>query len=120
MDRILLDVSLAALAAPALARSSLTVPHGSANTVGNGDNEYPWNRGAASMRFQQVYAGSNFPLQGLSSGVLIQGMTFRPCPGPVTTRAGGSWSNVRVDMATCPVDILAVTRPLPATSRPTA
>jgi len=109
MQRSALLLGIAALATTALAQSTLVVPNGFAGTVGNSNNAYPWSRGTASMRIQQVYDDTNFTLQGVNYPVIIQGMKFRPYPGATTVSwAGGSWPNVRVDMATCPSDFTAV------------
>lgn len=108
MRRTLLCLSLAALAAPALAQFTLVAPNGFANTVGNSNNTFPWNRATASMRIQQVYDSSNFTAQSVTFPVIIQGLKFRPYAGAVTSWTGGTWPNVRIDMATCPVDFLAV------------
>ena len=108
MNRLVPILAIAALATTALAQTNtIVVPSGYTNTVGNTNNAFPWNRGASSMRFQQVYDTSNFTLQGVNYPIIIQGLRFRPYPGAVTTWAGGSWPNIRVDMASCPVDYTA-------------
>lgn len=60
------------------------------------------------MRFQQVYDSSNFTLQGIAGPILLQGMRFRPSPGASSSWTGGTWSNVRIDLASCPHDFAAV------------
>jgi hypothetical protein len=59
------------------------------------------------MRCQFVYDSTNFTLQGVSAPVLINRLRFRPAT-TTTSWAGGSWPNVRIDMATCPLDYSAV------------
>ena len=92
-----------ALAAPAFAQLSVVAPNGYAATQGNTNNAYPWNRGTASMRCQFVYDSTNFTLQGITSPVLINRLRYRPAT-TTSAWAGGSWPNVRIDMATCPLD----------------
>lgn len=102
-----LAAGLVVLAAgPALAQSSLTVPQGYGTSVGNSSNSYPWARGSADTRFQQIYDASLFTGQGVQQPVLIQALRFRPFPGVAATWSGGSWSNLRIDVATCPNDFL--------------
>lgn len=108
MQRTFLLLSLAALSAPAMAQLTLDAPPGYAAAVGNSNNIYPWGRGTSSMRFQQVYDSTNFTLQGVTAPVLIQGMKFRPYPGAATSWTGGTWPNVRIDLASCPFDYLGV------------
>jgi hypothetical protein len=107
MQRTFLLLSLAALAAPTTAQLSVVTPPNYGTAVGNSNNIYPWGRGNQSMRFQQVYDSSNFTLQGITAPVLIQGMKYRPYPGATTSWAGGSWPNIRIDLASCPNDYLS-------------
>ncbi|MBL8725580.1 MAG: PKD domain-containing protein [Planctomycetes bacterium] len=95
------------LAAPAFAQLTVVAPNGYASTVGNANNTFPWARGTASMRYQQIFDSSHFTLQGIGFPVLIQELKFRPFAGAVTSWAGGSWPNVRIDLASSPVDFLA-------------
>jgi len=108
MHSLLRYLTLATLAMPAAAQLTLVAPVGFDNTVGNSNNIFPWGRGTSAMRFQQVYDSSNFTLQGVSAPVLIQGMRFRPFPGATFSWTGGTWSNVRIDLASCPLDFTAV------------
>jgi PKD repeat protein len=98
--------AIGALAASAAAQFSVTVPPGYASNVGNSNNVFPWGRAASSMRFQQVYDSTNWTNQGVNFPILITGMKFRPYPGATGTWAGGAWSALRVDFATCPNDYL--------------
>jgi hypothetical protein len=107
MQRILLSCALAALAAPLSAQLTLVAPNGYDTVIGNSNNVFPFGRATASMRYQQVYDSSNFTLGGVAGPVVITGMRFRPYPGAVTSWGGGSWPNVRIDMASCPVDYTA-------------
>ncbi|MFM1873347.1 MAG: hypothetical protein RL398_2769 [Planctomycetota bacterium] len=95
------------LAAAATAQLNVTVPAGYASTVGNSNNVFPWGRTTSSMRFQQIYDSSHFTSQGITYPVLISGMKFRPYPGATATWTGGTWTNLRVDMATSAVDVAA-------------
>jgi hypothetical protein len=96
-----------ALAAPAIAQLSLVAPNGYAATQGNTNNAFPWNQAATSTHSQFIYDSTNFTLQGVNTPVLINRLRYRPAPG-VTTWSGGSWPTVRIDLATCPTDFLAV------------
>lgn len=107
MQRTFLLLSLAALAAPTTAQLSVVTPPNYGTAVGNSNNIYPWGRGTQSMRFQQIYDSSNFTLQGITSPVVIQGMKYRPYPGLATSWAGGSWPNIRIDLASSPNDYLS-------------
>lgn len=107
MQRLLLTLSLAVLAAPAVAQLQIVVPNGYGAIPGNSNNAFPWNRGTASMRFQQIYDSSNFTLQNVNQPVLITGMKFRPYPGATTTWAGGTYPNIRIDMGYAASDYLA-------------
>ncbi|MEY3162356.1 MAG: hypothetical protein RIT25_2350, partial [Planctomycetota bacterium] len=107
MQRLMLSLALASLVAPAIAQTTVTVPNGYANTVGTGNNAFPWNRGTASMRFQQIYDSTNFTLQNIGFPILIRGMKFRPYPGATITWAGGSYPNIRIDMGYSAVDYTA-------------
>ncbi|MBL8733322.1 MAG: PKD domain-containing protein [Planctomycetes bacterium] len=106
----LLCAGLVGAFAPSLtAQSTLVAPDGYATTPASNNNAYPWNRGASSMRIQFVYDSTNFTNQGVTGPVLINNLRYRPYPGTATTSwAGGSWPNVRVDMATCPLDFQGV------------
>lgn len=107
MQRIVLSCFLAALAAPLAAQLTLVAPNGYDTVVGNSNNIFPFSRGTSSMRYQQVYDSSNFTLAGVAGPVVITRMRFRPFPGVVTSWGGGSWPNVRIDMASCPTDFTA-------------
>lgn len=99
-----------ALLAPAVAQSPLTTPNGYAAAEGNTSNAFPWSRGTASTRIQFVYDSSHFTSQNVASPIVISQLRFRAdAATTATTWAGGSWPNVRVDLATCPVDHLGVT-----------
>lgn len=97
---------LCATASTALAQSTLVAPNGFATTIGNSNNIYPWGRGTASMRYQQIYDSSHFTAQGATFPVLIQGIRFRPYPGAVTSWTGGTWNNIQIDLASSPNDYL--------------
>ena len=107
MQKPLLVFLVAGLSAVAMAQT-VTVPNGYASTIGNSNNTFPWGRLAANMRIQQVYDTSHFTLQGVTYPVILQGMRFRPYSGAVTSWTGGTWPNIRIDMASCPVDYTGV------------
>ncbi|HEU4420095.1 MAG TPA: PKD domain-containing protein, partial [Planctomycetota bacterium] len=93
-----------ALAATATAQLSLVTPNGYASTVGNTNNTFPWARGTASMRIQFLIDSTHFTSQGVASPIIISRLKYRPYSGAVTSWAGGSWPNVRIDLATSPLD----------------
>jgi PKD repeat protein len=98
-----------ALVAPAIAQFSVVTPAGYAAAEGNANNAFPWSRGAASTRIQFVVDSTHFTSQGVVSPILISQLRYRAdAAAATTTWAGGSWPNVRIDMATCPVDFLGV------------
>ncbi|MCA8963546.1 MAG: PKD domain-containing protein, partial [Planctomycetes bacterium] len=99
-------LAVGALAAAAIGQT-IVVPAGYDVVTGNSNNSFPWNRGASSMRHQQIYDSTNFTSQSINYPVIIQGMRIRPYPGATTvTWAGGSWPSVQIDMASCPNDYL--------------
>ncbi|MCU0867578.1 MAG: PKD domain-containing protein [Planctomycetes bacterium] len=101
--------ALASIAAPLAAQLSLVAPPGYAAAEGNANNAFPWNRGAASMRIQFVHDSTVFTSQGVSTPIVITSLRYRPDAGATTISwAGGSWPNVRIDMATCTSDYLSV------------
>lgn len=104
MQRFASFLAAAALAATASAQFTLVTPNGFANTVGNTNNAFPWSRGTASMRIQFLIDSTHFTNQGVVSPIVISKLRYRPYPGATTSWAGGSWPNVRIDMATSPVD----------------
>jgi len=97
-------VAVVALAATSTAQLTLVVPPGYAGTVGNTSSTLPWSRGTASMRIQFLLDSTNFTLQGVTTPIFISQLRYRPFPGAATSWVGGSWPNVRIDMATCPHD----------------
>jgi PKD repeat protein len=107
MRHLVLAACAACCAVPATAQLTLTAPAGYATTEGNANNPYPWNRGAQSMRIQFVHDSSHFTTQGVAVPVLIQRLRYRPDSLPATW-SGGTWPNVRIELATCPTDYLGV------------
>jgi len=105
-SKLLSLAAMACFAAPALAQFTAVIPPGYDTVPGNSNNAFPWSRGTASMRFQQVYDSSAFTSLGINFPVLIQELKFRPWAGTVTSWAGGTWPNVQIDMATSAVDYL--------------
>lgn len=100
---------VAALFTAAVSAQTLVAPNGYDNVEGNTNNAFPWNRGASSMRIQFVYDSTNFTLAGINYPVLINNLRYRPNAQATTVSwAGGSWPNVRIDMANSPLDYLAV------------
>lgn len=97
-------IVLASLALAAAAQT-LVAPVGLTSVEGNNNAGYPWNTDTQGMRIQFVYDSSNFTLQGVTTPVLIQRLRFRP-DATTATWPGGSWPNVRIDMATCTTDYL--------------
>jgi len=105
MSKLCLPLLLV-LAVPLAAQSTLVAPNGYAATEGPSSSTFPWSRGTASMRIQQIYDSSHFTGQGITGPALISRLRFRANAG-TTTWAGGTWPNVRIDMSTAAVDFLA-------------
>jgi PKD repeat protein len=103
---VLAIAAAAALALPSAAQLTLVAPNGYAAVEGNANNPYPWDRGSQSMRIQFVYDSAHFTGQGIVVPVRFTRLRYRPDAWQ-TSWSGGSWPNVRIDMATCPTDHLA-------------
>lgn len=110
MQRIPHLLAVCALAASATAQFTLVTPNGYAGAEGGANNAFPWSRGTASTRIQFVTDSSHFTAQSVTYPILITQLRYRADAAAATiTWAGGSWPQVRIDMATCPVDHSAVT-----------
>ncbi len=100
--RLITTLLLAATVLPVLpAQLTVVTPPGYDLLEGNSNNAFPWNRGTASMRYQQLYDSTSFP--AITGPVLITGMRFR-ANGTTATWTGGSWPNVQIDLSTATVD----------------
>ncbi|MFO0314510.1 MAG: PKD domain-containing protein [Planctomycetota bacterium] len=98
-----------ALVAPAIAQTTLVTPAGYAAAEGGTNNAFPWNRGTSSTRIQFVVDSTHFTSQGVVSPINISQLRYRADAATATTTwAGGTWPNVRIDMASCPVNYLNV------------
>lgn len=105
--RLVFAAALAAVtSAPALAQFTLVAPNGYAAVEGASNNSFPWSRGTASMRFQQMYDSTHFTAQGVTSPIIISRVRFR-ANATAGTWAGGTWPNVQISMSTAAVDFLA-------------
>ncbi|MCR9245386.1 MAG: PKD domain-containing protein [bacterium] len=102
-----LGLSLAALTPCLDAQSTVVTPTGYDNAEGNANNIFPWNRGTSSMRIQFVYDSSHFTGQNINFPILISGVKYR-ADDTTSSWTGGSWPNVQIDMASCPLDYAAV------------
>ncbi|MBM4059912.1 MAG: PKD domain-containing protein [Planctomycetes bacterium] len=89
-------------ATTAPSQTAIVVPDGLATVPGNANNSFPWSRNASSMRIQFIYDDSHFTAQGMTGPALITQLRWRPYSPTTTpgTWAGGSWPNVRIDLAT--------------------
>ncbi|HEX6810316.1 MAG TPA: PKD domain-containing protein [Planctomycetota bacterium] len=104
MQRFAPLVAVAAFAAASTAQFTLVTPNGYANTGGNVRDIYPWARGSASMRIQFLIDSTHFTAQGVTTAISISSLRYRAAsPFPIWW-AGGTWPNVRIDMATSPLD----------------
>jgi PKD domain len=108
MPRPILLAAIAALSSGATSIAQATIaPPNYANSEGNTSNAFPWNRGPNSMRIQFVHDSTTFTSQGTSGSIIIHRLRYRPDAGGVNESwGGGSWPNVRIDLATCPFDHL--------------
>jgi PKD repeat protein len=110
MPRLAVPFAATVLAATLSAQFQLVTPAGYAAAEGGASNTFPWSRGTASTRIQFVIDSSHFTSQGANYPILISQLRYRADAATATTTwAGGTWPQVRIDMATCPVDYLAVT-----------
>jgi len=108
MPRRTLLAAIAVLVPCSQAFAQATIaPPNYAGSEGNTSNAFPWNRGPNSMRIQFVHDSTTFTSQGTSGSIVIHRLRYRPDAGGVNESwIGGSWPNVRIDMATCPFDHL--------------
>lgn len=92
--------------ASTIAQATVAPPN-YAGSEGNTSNAFPWNRGPNSMRIQFVHDSTTFTSQGPIGSIVIHRLRYRPdAGGSQESWIGGSWPNVRIDMATCPFDHL--------------
>lgn len=96
---------LLTLATAALAQSPIVIPNGYAATEGNSSTGWPWNRGTAQIRIQYIYDSSHFTNQGVSSPIVIDRLRWRANGGALG--GTGTYSQVDVQLATCPLDYAA-------------
>jgi PKD repeat protein len=108
MHRFATTLVALSLASVASAQFSLVTPNGYASTEGDSNNSIPWNRGTASSRIQYIIDSSHFTNQGITYPIVISQLRYRADAVATTVSwAGGSWPNIRIDMATCPLDYAA-------------
>jgi hypothetical protein len=100
-------LAVGVFAATACAQSTLVSPNGFATTEGSSNNAYPWNRANQSTRIQFIYDSTNFTAQTVAFPITITQLRFRADNPGTTSWTGGSWPNVRIDMASCPFDYTA-------------
>ncbi|MCU0866114.1 MAG: PKD domain-containing protein [Planctomycetes bacterium] len=108
MPRSNLLAAIAALLPASVAVTQSTIaPPNYAAAEGNTSNAFPWHRGPNSMRIQFVHDSTTFTSQGAAGRIVIHRLRYRPDAGSTgESWTGGSWPNVRIDMATCPFDYL--------------
>lgn len=90
-----------------MAQQTLVTPPGYAVTTGNTGSTFPWSRGPSSMRQQNILDTFNFTAQGVTGPILITKLRFRADDGAQAFWTGGSWPNVRIDLASCPNDYVS-------------
>jgi len=100
-------LSAAAFAAAATAQS-VVIPNGLATAEGNSSTAYPWSRAAAVIHVQYCYDSTHFTNQGVNTPIMINRLKWR-ANSSVTATAGGTYSNVLVDISTAAVDQAALT-----------
>ncbi|HEX6810310.1 MAG TPA: PKD domain-containing protein [Planctomycetota bacterium] len=107
MQRLAPLVAVAAFAAASTAQVTLVTPNGYANAVGNANNTLPWGLATSRARIQFLIDSTHFTAQGATMPISISRLRYRPLSQLTTTPAvwsGGSWPNVRIDLATSPLD----------------
>jgi hypothetical protein len=93
--RFLLPVlALCTLSSVPLRADLVTVPNALTNVEGNGNNNFPFDS-ISPMRYQQVFAASQFP----SGGGLITQIAFRP-DGLVGIPFDVTINNIQIDLST--------------------
>ena len=104
MSKLLLPVAALGLATSLLAQSTQTVPQGYLNTNGTTANSWPWNNtNAGGHRCMWIYDSSHIKFSG---PILINRLRWR-AHANYATWAGGTHSNVTINMSTAAVDYLA-------------
>ena len=96
---VVISVLLIAWSTMVRAQQSLTlvVPNAMATTEGNIGNSFPFNIGTNTLRYQQVYASSQFGAMP-PGGALITGIAFRADAGWGSFT--GSLPAIRIDLST--------------------
>ncbi|HEX6810312.1 MAG TPA: PKD domain-containing protein [Planctomycetota bacterium] len=110
MQRFAPLVAVAAFATASTAQFTLVTPNGYANTAANSFHSSPWGTSSTSMRLQYLIDSTHFTAQGVTTPISISKLRYRPRSQsalPISW-AGGMWPNVRIDMATSPLDWAAV------------
>jgi hypothetical protein len=97
--RLQLLLSAAVLACAAAAQTAIWTPPNYAGVPGNSNNDFPWNGGILSMRYQQIYSSQNFTLQSANFPVQISRIRFRAAT-TTGSWSGGNWSSVVLNMST--------------------
>ncbi|MBM4060584.1 MAG: PKD domain-containing protein [Planctomycetes bacterium] len=104
MQRTLLCVSLAALAAPALAQFTLVIPAAAATVDGNSSTSWPFD--IATGRFIYIYDSTHFSNNGVTFPVLISQIRVRA--NAATATWTGSTATLQMDLSTAPIDYTAI------------
>ena len=107
MQRLLLAVAAAALAAVVPAQNSVVIPAGMATAEGSSSNAFPWGRGGTGLRHQCIYDSSHFLTQGINFPIQITGLRWRPNTAAALT-ASSYTAGCTVKLSTCPLDQAAV------------
>lgn len=82
--------------------AQIVIPNGLANTEGASSTAYPWGRGVSQIRVQYVFDSSHFLNQSINFPIAITGLRWRANGG--ATGNAGTYNNVTIQMATCPLD----------------
>lgn len=97
--------AIASASAPDLTAQQVVIPAGFATTAAASSTAYPWGRGASQIRVLYIYDSSHLTNQAINFPIAITRVQWRAQEN--STNAGGTYSNVVIQMSTAAVDYTA-------------
>jgi PKD repeat protein len=104
MNKLLCSSLILAMAASAVAQTTLVVPSAAAAVDGNSSTSYPFD--VANGRYLYVYDSTHFTNNGVTFPILISQLAVRA--NAATATWTGSTFNLQLDLSTSPLDFTAI------------